>query len=1257
MLNKPNRYIKRKLDSENYLEVYQFNCNGLSKKLTEIKMFLYTRKPDVFCLCETWVKIREPKFIGYRAVWKNRVGAPKGGLVILIREDISFNVKTLTDFDGGNLECQCIQISTPSGYVDIFNAYNPNKNIIIEEFKFYFSQLLVSRIVLGDFNAHSPQWDVRGRSNVSGRSIECALEECNLGILNDVQTITYIDNRTGTSSCLDLCLASHNLIAVGSICQGPDLGSDHFPIHCTFGVMPEKSNLATKKRWQIRRADWEAYVRSLETDTGSNTYYPLSAEQLNVELTEKVVRAANDAVPKTSGYRTFNFSAPWWDASCSTAVLRRRIAKRQLWKCPSVTNLINYKRMEAHAKCTKLKKQRESWQSFVSSMSASTTTRETWRKIRSIGGVHSQTNYPIQGISMSDDLTKSNMFLAHFIKPTPNMNEELPEVTEVINMLKNTVTYPTTSLSTHELYAAISKQKNTAPGPDEVMNIFINKLPATIKLDLLNLYNISWVTGCVPKGWKEGIICAIPKANKDNTLVTGYRPITMLSCIGKLLERIILARMEHYLEVNKLLHKSQFGFRRRKSTLDALQVTNNEIRSSSAQKEFCIVVYLDIAGAFDGVWHQGLIYKLNRLGIDQQMLIWILNYLEGRSVRVRVGGEVSASASVERGLPQGAVLSPTLFNVMMHDMPPSDRIEIVSYADDITLICRNKSLDAAKMDMQNYLDSFSTWCQRWKFVLNHSKSTFQVFTRCRTIPPIELYVENRAIVNVQQQKLLGVILDSPKLNFHHHFSYLKVECTKRVNTIRTLSSTKWGASKKLLRQVYVSFVRSKMEYGGVIFGETSEKNCRKLEVVQNSALRAILGARKTSPILSLEAEAFILPVRLRLRYLNLKSYLKYLHSPPHDHVAEKLGVEGNAGLTTYVRGITELVNKCGLHNKKRVRTEVVSRIPPTVNMSTVVNPELPFICNLATGNSLFNDYLDQNFTNYLIMYTDGSKNSNGDTSAGMYIPEYRIAVGWKLNPIHSIVGAELVAIHQGLLWCNRTYDGEKKILIVTDSKSALLIIGNTHNPNYKHIAHKIQEEIWTLGIDNVKLQWVKSHSGVVGNECADRAANLAHSNNRTLLTSPCFEECHLSLKKSFLAYWCRYWKDRVRLSGKGSFLSDIKDQQLFEDWGELPRVVECSLTRLRIGHAGVGSHLNRFNMKDVSVCHICGVEDSVTHLLMYCSKYNIERTVFRDKLSSMKIPWTLSNILACGTYTKKCRRKIILALAEFLRESQKLGEL
>lgn len=259
-MNRQNQIhtLRRNNLSEQSLKVIQFNCNSLSNKLSEFKLYLYSSKPDIVCLCETMIKRSEPKFIGYSSCWKHREGE-KGGLGILIRHDLYFREVQFDGPNGGNLEIQMIEIGSDLGTIRIANVYNPHKNILLQEFNHYIHLLGEKFIITGDFNAHSPLWDSRERYNQTGRNLESILENLNIGILNDLNTPTYIDNRTGTTSCLDLCLASQTLANVGEQQRGRDLGSDHFPMEFSFGLYVRKSDLKKVQHWKLKKVNWKAW--------------------------------------------------------------------------------------------------------------------------------------------------------------------------------------------------------------------------------------------------------------------------------------------------------------------------------------------------------------------------------------------------------------------------------------------------------------------------------------------------------------------------------------------------------------------------------------------------------------------------------------------------------------------------------------------------------------------------------------------------------------------------------------------------------------------------------------------------------------------------------------------------------------------------------------------------------------------------------------------------------------------------------------
>jgi ribonuclease HI len=1251
--------LKRSRGKEKQFEVYQFNCNGISRKLSEVKLFLYTNKPDVLCLCETWLKKKEPKFIGYNSIWVNRIGSAKGGLGILVREDIDYKGKQLNMFSNGGLELHGIQIAYGTGTVDIINCYNPQRNISLDEFTYYFLQLTRSFIMVGDYNAHLPTWDKRGRSNLTGKNLGRAMEIFNMGLLNDREVPTYIDNRTGTTSCLDLAIVSQNLMIIGECERGDDLGSDHFPMKFTFGMRVSKSDLSIQRKWKVGNANWEKFSEDLENMNGGQIK-PLDVTASSKQLTDKILESATTNIKMTSGMKVYNFHTPWWDSECADAVAERKRAKGKLWKAPTLENLINYKKWEAKAKNVKLKKCRDSWIEFVDSMNSTTTTKETWSKIKSIGGLGTKNNtYALEGISFEDDQAKAELFVGHFSKIRDGNVTNVVEVDREINRLDRLTVYDVENIQTHEVEAAIKRLKNTAPGGDTIMNVFFKKCPKTIVEEIVDVFNISWFSGCVPEEWKKGTVCPIPKPKKDYTQVSGYRPITMLPCLGKLLERVVLKRLNYHLENHKLLHPTQMGFRGGRSTIDALHIITNEIRSALAGREFCIVVYLDIEGAYDCVWHEALVFKMKKLGFNDQILKWIRNYLWGRTMRVRVGNKLSREIYLDRGLPQGAALSPMLFNIMLHDLPETlGSVEVVSYADDITITARGESLQETKATLQQYVNELGDWLNKWRFKLNAAKCSFQVFSKRKIYNGISIKINNGNISKVVNQKVLGLILDSPHLNFTEHIKYLRDEGNKRLNILRAITTTKWGGKKKLLRRVYISLIRSKLEYGCSVFGKLSDKNLRVLQVVQNKALRCILGARKTSPILSLEVESHLPPVEIRFETLLIKWYLKYRHASQDDYIVKKLGLTDKlfrrwVKESPLASRVEEVFLQMDIANIKKAMTPMVSSIAPVTDMSSVVTTDLPIETNhLVIGqgnNGWWNNFLRERYDGCKVIYTDGSRNKDGEVSAGMYIPELKLATGWKLNPQHTVLGAELFAISQAITFANTNRNLKNDdVVIATDSRSALDIIRNTYRPSYRYIAYQIQDQLVVGHLGRIKLQWVKSHCGIKGNETADRIANMGHNNNKSTVSTLCMEETWSQVHRKVLTYWQEKWYGGVQMTGTGSFLRTYRNKLGYRDWGDISRHMECTISRLRIGHVGLGKHLNRFNMRDSSLCQDCGVEDTVEHYLLNCGRYRDCRKVHFDELRNISVGTSLGNIMGEGNFTKRKVKKIIMALAKYM---------
>ena len=241
--------------------------------------------------------------------------------------------------------------------------------------------------------------------------------------------------------------------------------------------------------------------------------------------------------------------------------------------------------------------------------------------------------------------------------------------------------------SYRELITALSKKKSTAPGADSVHYDMLRNLPDTAKFQLLKLINKSWNEGSLPSQWKESTIVPILKPGKDPHEPASYRPISLTSAICKITETMVATRLTAYLESNQILAKEQSGFRKNRSTIDQLTRLETAIRTAKINRHALVAVFLDLEKAFDLLWTKGVLNRLVRFGIHGKMLIWIKDFLAGRKMNVRVGSDISGFQECENGSPQGSVLSPILFLLVMNTLEETLRrfgLDLSLFADDGT---------------------------------------------------------------------------------------------------------------------------------------------------------------------------------------------------------------------------------------------------------------------------------------------------------------------------------------------------------------------------------------------------------------------------------------------------------------------------------------------------------------------------------------------------------------------------------------------
>jgi retron-type reverse transcriptase len=222
--------------------------------------------------------------------------------------------------------------------------------------------------------------------------------------------------------------------------------------------------------------------------------------------------------------------------------------------------------------------------------------------------------------------------------------------------------------------------------------------------------------------------------------------------------------------------------------------------------------------AFDNVDLHLLINKLHKTNMNNTLIKFISNYVKGRKGYVIFDNVKSHKLNFKSGVPQGGVLSPTLFNIYMSDLPsPPLNVDLISYADDLNTLSSHSNIHIAEQNLQPYLDSIHKWTTDNKLELNPTKSTATLFTTdpAEYTAQLNLKINNTNIPTVKHPKVLGLTLD-PKLNFAKHIEITKDKASKTINLLKSLSATSWGKQKETLLTTYKTITRPVIEYANTV---------------------------------------------------------------------------------------------------------------------------------------------------------------------------------------------------------------------------------------------------------------------------------------------------------------------------------------------------------------------------------------------------------------------------------------------------------
>lgn len=1119
------------------------------------------------------------------------------------------------------MEAIGIKLFHNNGFTNVYSLYIP-PNYHNESLKYDLQDLLSEMsspfILTADANAHHAMWG--SPSNDSrGSIIANLIEENNLFLLNSGEP-TYLTHQ-GTFSHIDITICSSDVAPLYTWRPHHEtFNSDHFPIMVYSDTIPEPK--PSKIKWQLKRADWNKFRDTLELPT---TF--LSPTQACGTVTDSILKAARQSIP-ISRNSPYSKTSYFWNRECSTAKRAKNKAfNKYRNNLGDISLWIDYKKHKAIFKHTILNAAKKSWIEFLASLSSRTSSTIIWKQIRklSTGPTHRAVVIKNGNNIITSPTETSEIMAQHFSKVSNGSSDNLIFNNHRKDLEAHKITFPIDSnkwynqpFTKEELYYALAKCTSRSPGPDSIPYCFIKNFDTSQQSQLLTFFNYIYKHG-FPHQWRESTIIPFLKPGKVATCTSSYRPITLTNNLCKLMEKIINRRLQHFLEKGNKYSPVQSGFRAAHSTRDALCRLEYSARSAIMERKYCVAVLIDFAQAFDTVWHHGLLQKLKNLQLIGNLPNFILNFLQLRKINVEISSTLSSSYPIHSGVPQGSVLSPTLFSIfindLFHNLPAN--VQTSLYADDSTIWTISDSLPLACKDIQAALDAIVRWCNKWGLEVSTTKTKAIIFSLKHTKNAPHLTILNKTIKFEPYVKFLGILFDS-KLTWKQHINHIKDKCGRDLQLLTVISSRKWGADAASLRQLYITLILSKIDYGSFLFQDAATCHLTKLDRIQYAACRIILGLLKCTNTFKLEIETDLMPLKLR-RKLLLAQYgcniLSINNHPVRNLIVQYFPIQNyiNSVKLTNIGNFHDILKDCKIELKDIPLTPMHLKYlysKPQVFASLAHYPKLTK--SPTQWLDLFNDLIDTNYSTRRQIYTDGSCR-DGKVGCGVWSDGYSLVA--RLQDGRSTLTAELYAIYIAIKYISQCND---KFILLSDSLSAINSLLSL-NPSNHYLIDWILTALDELPKDKVIIDWVPSHMGITGNEQADSLASSSLKLTATIKLPQSKSELMKGIRLHYHNMWEGQWKQLP------ATLTSFKPSPSPIHYSDIPRRQQVPLSRLRLG-ATILTHKHIFKKEAHPTCNLCNCRLSIRHIFVRCPMYHEEQQELRDICTDLKLDYSINSI-------------------------------
>ena len=847
---------------KNDLMVLHHNICSFRANFDELSYLLDSlyRKPPIIVLTETWFDENSVVDIdNYRSFHSYRDGVRGGGVSIYVMDSFESSLLEFTKINNNIIEACGVKVRISGGvFYNVVGIYQPPS-----ESKNDFNNLLQNNI-LAKFSPSSRVF-ICGDMNIDLLN-PTGHDNDYIDLFQSYSYIPLVNKPTREDSHSSKCIDHIWTNQLFEICSGIiDVNiTDHYIIF--FSIKCFDINLS----YEIKFRDHsEVCLRSMShnVDILVETFSNVDYDEVDF-CTELFSRMFYDIYNKSCPIRKKmvscrSFFKPWLDTSLKLDINRKHALYRD-YKSGLIE--LNSYRLYRNLVSDRLRKAKSSY--FKAKFnSISTDPKKTWNEINRI--MNRKKKFEREKISLyegTDNITSDskkvcNIFNNHFSKVGINLNNSIP----VSNMThrdflvnRNQYTFEIELTSTEEvknlIHSLPNKKTDLFAVPILIHKICSNKISSLI----CNLFNRSVSLGIFPNINKVARIVPIFKSG-DKCNVTNFRPISILSVLSKLFEKLICVRLSYFVDRFHLIDDNQFGFRKSRNTIDVINEFMCSAYECINQRTCLISLYLDFSKAFDTINHTILLDKLDHMGIRGVAGKWFTSYLENRLHYVSIGEVKSEKCTAGTGLPQGSNLAPLLFSLYINDMKNScGSLKCLHFADDTTIYfpCKDPFNDI--ITINNQLKTIDEWLKVNKLALNISKTMYMIIGSAPSqLPPI--LIRNVPITLVNKIRFLGITVDN-KLTFKEHVNAVVSKVSRSQGAIYRVSPY---VTVDVLKKLYYSLMYSHMIYGVSVWGGASVSSSNKINKIQQRFLRLLPGNNDYKLI------------RINYNILNFPSIVKY----------------------------------------------------------------------------------------------------------------------------------------------------------------------------------------------------------------------------------------------------------------------------------------------------------------------------------------------------------------------------------------------